>query len=128
MNDSLSKSTDSKEIILYFYEHVMNSKIDNNISKYIIMAKRLLTKYSKDEIIYTMDYCSKHKPSGGIYSFGYISAIIEDTIKPYRKEKLKEKVKKAEEESKEIGTLPRASDNSKKLKNFGKREEFDWNA
>ena len=127
MGDKLSNSIEAKEIILYYYE-MLEIQVDKQIARYINMAKHLLKTYSKGEIKHTIDYCVKHQPSGGMYSFGFIGTMIEEISVQYRSDIAKEIIKKAEAESTEIGELPKASDNSKKLKNFGIKKEFDWNA
>jgi|LGVE01.1.fsa_nt_gb 3-hydroxy-3-methylglutaryl CoA synthase len=127
MGDKLSNSIEAKEIVLYYYE-MLESQVDKSIARYINMAKHLLKTYSKEEVLYTIDHCVKHQPSGGMYSFGFIGTMIEEISAQYRSDVAKEIIKKAEANSKEIGELPKASDNSKKLKNFGIKKEFDWDA
>lgn len=124
----LDISTDSKEIVLYYYEAI-SKRVDNRqIGRFTNMAKALLLEYTKDEIRATIDYCVKHQPSGGIYSFGYIVACIEEVVEPIRKQVFIEQAREQEANDKDIGSLPKATDNTNKLKRIGNRKEFDWDA
>ena len=111
--------TDAKDIALYFIDITSTRTTPAIVAKTIIQAKELLKhNYTKEEIISVIDYLIDVKKVN-IYSLGYISSSINDTLREINEIKKREIALKQIQETKEKlaiafeSTRNEVSDNSK---------------
>lgn len=72
-------------MVIYFYDKIGVKCDSHSFVITISQVKSLIKKgYTFDEIKETIDYAIKNQPPKGIYSFGYITTVIEDVQKLFK--------------------------------------------
>jgi len=91
MSDNKKIGTSAKELVLLFYEKTGLRFTNADLARAIKNTKSLLNSgYTHDEIKDTIEYCVKHQPDKGIYSFGFITNQINKVLAILQSEKKKE--------------------------------------
>lgn len=94
--------TDAKTVALYFLDQTTDGRnTPPVIAKTINQAKNLLAVgYTKEEIIATIDFTIKRGVK--MYSFGYLSSAIADSLREINKHKVDERVSNVKKELEEF--------------------------
>lgn len=92
--------TDAKDIVLHFVELFVKRATPREFAKMMNQAKSILDSgYNKEEIIDVITHL-RSKPNLNIYSLGYVSACIKDTLRELEQLKTEEELKAVQEEIK----------------------------
>lgn len=122
--------TIAKEIALYFTDLCKIEQTPSNMSRTVRQAKTLLSKeYSKEDILTVINYIVNNKNTK-IYSFGYISVVIDDILEEMAAKKQEVKIKEEMNEylSKNMEVVqndhPSTERNRNKSSRFGVQSRF----
>ena len=96
-----ANGTEAKDVAIYFMEQTNKTLTSKEVSKTIGQVKTLMLKgYTKTQIIDTIDYVIA-LTSITMYSFGYVVAVIDDTLKRIADKKQSQEIRlRMEEEQK----------------------------